>query len=358
MKTINIVLATTDLDYGEALSRSLQLYNRYFSIRLTKSAPSEDIIGNRSDYDILLTDQFETTAPRIVYLTSDPDAVKTDERKQMFSVYKYQPASQIAAILRLAHSSFSKTEIVTDETEQTNIVCIGSSSGGSGCTAIALAICQELVRFHGKIILYISLEEFESTADYFPAGNQETNNISRYLYSILKHPDEVKITPQGYMLQDDYGIKAFHPAKGRNPLRELLEGEFGKFITHITKEKCFSHIVIDCGNGFDNCIRSAFRLSKTIVHVEGKSTCDTRQKSYINTVASCCGGLEADELLNVRNFYLEPEENDLSIEQDTTIKILTIEEDPGSFEVLDGRRFISLDKAFGAGIREIADRLK
>jgi MinD-like ATPase involved in chromosome partitioning or flagellar assembly len=240
----------------------------------------------------------------------------------------------------------------TDDTEQTNIICICSASGGTGCTSVAMGISQELSRFHNKKVLYISLEEFDSTDKYFPEVKYEGNNINKYLYLILNSSDRKGHVSQGYMREDEFGVFTFHQARGRNPLRDLSGNEFVYFINHITKERAFTDLILDCGNGLDDSILSAYQLSDINCIVTGRSPDFNRRNNYLLTVSNRIPTKDSLGFLNIFNMFVEEEEITEFIKENENGNLI-IQEDSISFEVKNGRTVISLDKMFGKGIRDV-----
>lgn len=370
MRTINICLMTKDPEYDKALSRSLQQYCKFFAIRLARpwqdsqtehrecqGFPKKEKTYEINEEEILLTDDMNETTNRTVYLTDDPALARIDENQSQHILYKYQHISHLSNGLRQAYSFYSKSEMLSDETAQSSIISVCSSSGGAGCTVVALGVCQELARYHGRKVLYISMEEFESTALYFSEAKQRTNNLTRYLYSILYSQDAGNRSVEGYMLKDEYGVSVFYPAKGRNPLRELSGNEFVKFINQIMKEKLFDDLIVDCGSGLDESIVSAFQLSKIICHVTGRLPDLNRKETYLQTVANRCSSNDWTKILEITNLHVELNSEEFEkIGQDDKNQLF-IEEDLSSFESVNGRRIISIDKAFGQGIRELVEHL-
>lgn len=351
MKTINVYLETRDSDYSTALAKSLQQHSKFFSIQL--SNPDME----HKEWDIFLTDDMKASQQKIVYLTEEPAQATINEENSCYILHKYQHVGYISNILRLAHSDYSKSEMLSDETEHINIISFCSSSGGVGCTSISLGVCQELTRFHGKKVLYISLEEFMSSTNYFQGSNLKANNIAKYVYAIQNNKSYCNYTSAGYMSRDDYGIFAFYPARGRNPMCELVGNEFIKLINHIASEKMFTDLVLDCGNGLGDTVVSAFQLSTHIVHITGKNPDTHRKANYLCTVANRIAASDSTGIHEVFNFYVTPEPEDGESLTETKKQYLTIEEDPGSFGTINGISVVSLDKMFGQGIRELAQHL-
>jgi MinD-like ATPase involved in chromosome partitioning or flagellar assembly len=159
------------------------------------------------------------------------------------------------------------------------------------------------------------------------------------------------------IMQDEYGVSTFVPSKGRNPLRELEGRDFIKFINHVTQEMSCSELVLDCGTGLDAAIVSALELSTKVCHVSGRNKDRNRKDAYLRTVSHRLGQSELFEMIEVLNFYDEPAPDSEELGKQVDKNVIIIDEDPASFTELNGHRFISLDKNFGLGIRQIADRL-
>ena len=346
MKTINLCLLINEPEYSTALSISLLTNYKYFSIETDNNLP----------FDILLTDDMKLTEERAVFLTEDPTNERVDEEGKIFVLYKYQHIGRISNILRLAYSVFANDEIMTEEIEKTNIVSICSSDGGVGCTSVALGISQELARFHGKQVLYLNLEEFESTAFYFPDANGGSNNISRFIYTLLYSQNGENRSPIGYLVKDGYGISTFRPAKGRNPLRDLNDNEFVKFMKQILKENVYTDLIVDCGNGVDESIISALSLSGHVFYVMGKSTNSDRMKAYLRTVSNRGEALDKSIWSHVYNFYWEQEKPENINQNDYETVIYKIRDAESSFERMNGQINISIDKDFGQGVRQIVEQ--
>lgn len=354
MKTINVYLVAKDLDYSTAFSKSLLQHSKFFSIQIGNT---QHVQQGQCDWDLYLTDDMNSSAQKVVFLTEEPALATCNDENSCYIIHKYQHIGHIANLLRLAHSNYSKTQMLSDETEQSNIIGVCSSSGGTGCTSVALGICQELTRYYGKKTLYISLEEFESTASHFPNSWDETNNLTRFIYGMIHKEKSHTITPLGYMMKDDYGVHAFHPARGRNPLRELTENEFIQFINCITAEKFFTDLIIDCGNGLDYSIGSALQLSSRIFHITGKMPSIQRKQNYFRTFKNLLATNASMGIIDVLNFYISDEVEDMESMAVSKNEELTIEEDYSSFIDLSGRKAISLDKMFGQGIRDLVQHV-
>jgi len=159
------------------------------------------------------------------------------------------------------------------------------------------------------------------------------------------------------MLKNENVIFEFNTARGRNPCRELSKNEFTKFINQITKEESFTNLILDCGNGLDDSIVAAFQLSTHIFHITGKSGNYHRSSTYLRTIANRLAERDSSAIIQVTNFYIATESEEWESANEDKIEKLIIEEDNTSFNSLNGRTVISLDKMFGQGIRDIVQHI-
>jgi hypothetical protein len=348
MRTIKICLALNEMEYGEALALGLLRINRFFSI----------VDPTKENYDILVTDDISLAADRMVYLTVEQGEEIIDEDRKLFILYKYQHVGRISKMLRLAHSLYSDTEMLSDECERTNIISVCASAGGAGCTSVAFGLCLELTRFHKKKVLYLNLEEFESTTKFIPDDCNGEQNISRYLYRLRYGKMDKTPSAAGYLTQEQFGISSFRSARGRNPLRELNETEFVKFINNIVKERLFTDVVLDCGNGLDDAIVSAMKLSCCICHINGRTQNDQRRKTYIQTALNRTGEEEKICWLDVNNFSDAVGTADDWMQHEPEEGQIVIVRSDSSFVEIDGIVNISMDKSFGHGIRNLLGQIQ
>lgn len=358
MKTITICLVTKDLEFGKALANSLQFFSKHFTVTLqsNKLVPKETT-APFDQFDICLTDDRNINLSNAVYLSEDPQDELTDIEHKCFVAYKYHHVSHISTMLRLAHSIFANTEMISDDTAQTTLVSVCASAGGVGCTSVALGICQELSRFYGEKVLYVSLEEFESTSIYFRCRAIELNNITKYLYEVITNDHRPIPASDGFMTTDIHGISAFFPARGRNPLRECNTNEFIEFTNAITKANLFTYIILDCGNGLDPAIETAMNLSAITYLVKGNTKNSNRQEAYLRAVAYRTNESTGGFMKQIQNFYEEPESEEIDEGIDPIADTLNIELDFESFIYREEQIELSLDKAFGQGIHQIVKEL-
>lgn len=348
MRTINICISMIEMDYGTALAGSLLRVNRFFSITDQPMACC----------DLLLTDDLSRSSEKMVFFTDEKSEEKVDINRKIFIIYKYQHAGSISKILKLAHSLFSETEMISEVCEAANILSVCSSGGGTGCTSVAMGLCMELGKFHGKRVLYLCLEEFESTNMLIPGDAGENQNITGYLYRVLHGPQDKIPSVSGYLIQNEFDICAFRPSRGRNPLRELNESEFVRFMNAVLREDLFSDVVIDCSNGIDDAVAAAMKLSRKVCHVAGESISQARMQSYMQTAALRTCEKEQTEWIFVSN-STHSTSADFREESHSKEKTETaIPFDKSSFRIIGDQMMIDTDKSFGRGVQHLLAQLR
>jgi len=177
------------------------------------------------------------------------------------------------------------------------------------------------------------------------------------LYLLLHKSNEVNIMPEGYMTSDEYGVSSFYYPLGRNPLRQLKETEYIRFINHIIKNSEFTHIVVDCGNGMDQVIQTNLSISNTCGFVYRKSTNEYRKDGYFLTNQNEMGEIAFEEPVVIQNFYEEIETEEFEPITDENDGTCLVCKDFFSFETQNKKINILLDRNFGEGIREVTNRL-
>lgn len=357
MDTITMHIIMKDFEYGRAFARGLQMQSRYFSV--IQEEPCNFNIAQVNEGSLVVCDDDNVEelvkAGCVILTEKKSDAIICEESK-IFRIYKYQKVSDIARLLRLAYRIHYGKEVISQETEDTTIISIFAVEGGAGCTSIALGVCQELRRFHGKKVLYISLEEFVSTGDYF-LTTLDNLGIKHYLYLLLHKPNEVCITPDGYMTSDEYGVSSFYYPLGRNPLRQLKETEYVRFMNHIVNNSDFTHIVVDCGNGMDHAIQTNLAISSSCGFVCRKLTNEYRKDGYFLLNQNEKRETIFKEPVVIHNFYEEVDTDEFEPITNENNDDCFVFKDYASFETQNNKINILLDRNFGEGIREVTNRL-
>lgn len=305
MENIFVAIVTGDKEYGRSLSLGILSICRGFIIRIFTGG---EFLEEDRDYDIVLWDGEEVSrvfGGRIVYLAEKPsDAVKNHGEKR-FAIYKYSTASSTVASIFEIYEALTGRQAVNLRRQDVRLFAFSSCVGGAGCTTLAMSVAQELCRFQGKHVLYLSFEEMDSVGEYM--GNDGgLQGVSVYLYELFNKIYTGRNNPgwpagnsaeppsgnpflDRYMIRDDFGMEAFAPSAGRNPLRELNVGELNRFIASLIDSGRFDVIIMDIGQWLSRTGLKCMEMAEKICFVSGSNCKDARRNQYISHIVSNCG---------------------------------------------------------------------
>lgn len=236
-KTLKVGVWSKDIPYMEALIR-------YFSL-----------IGCEMIFEICSREDFSKQAEKDLWITDDEalgeqaDLLIWEKRESLDSkgndgkagVYKYAGGYEIYH--ELIQVCFDKLGIRIKKPSigGSDLILVGSSSGGSGKTAVAKGLAEALKRFGSKDVLYISLESIVCRDE----GTEEGSGLEEYLYFLFSGRD---VNINKFLKEDAYGVKEFKPAQGINPLKFMIPGEVCEIFNHIREQEHFQYIIVDAGD--------------------------------------------------------------------------------------------------------------
>jgi len=374
MEKIKLALVAEDIDYGMALSESLMSNQERFSVELFDT--DDQISYETCGADLILFDHPGTARPDNHIELVEKESMADRERLKYF---KYGSSRVLANEIVFVYGEVKGRSIIFPEDSGVRTHAFIAARGGVGCTSVAVAYAQESVRFRGLSSIYISLEDIESTEQYMYADDGK--GITEFLYYLFSGREHICSCIEEFICSDEYGVEAFRPGRGLNPLRNLSEEEFDKFLDYLIMCGRYRVIVIDIGNSLNHlslrtvdrsdrvcCIcadRSGRRedpgelwlneSSDDFIREENEEyeeiqEADCRQESYERYLKYRIGEDVAGKCIMVKNLCRPGE----STENKGTV---SIENDPVSFTAHRGRTKISIDKSFGLGIKELADEM-
>lgn len=331
MENIFIAIVTDDKEYGRSLSLGMLNVCRGFIIRIFSA---EEFLTVNREYDLILWDGDEVSrvyGGRIIYLAEKPSDVAKNIAEKRFSIYKYSTAATVVATVFEIYEALTGRRAVNLRKQDVRLFAFSSCEGGSGCTTVAMAAAQELCRFQGKRVLYLSFEEIESTGGYM-RKDAGIKNMAMYLYELFNKAytnygstlANTECTPflDKYIIRDDFGVEAFAPGQGRNPLRELNAGELTGFFASLIDSGRFDVILMDLGQWLSKTALKCLELAEKIVIVSDKMTNCLRYDNYICHVMNNCGEAITDKIMRVHN-----DKNGLLIDKDNGSTTDTEKED-------------------------------
>ncbi|MDD6310687.1 MAG: hypothetical protein PUB09_01980 [Firmicutes bacterium] len=310
MENILIAIVSGDEAYGKALSRSLLsackniIIENYGSREFVK-AWSE--FSGKSEYykqfDIVLwagPEISDAYGDNIVYLAEKVSMARKNYADKKFCLYKYSNAQTLVASIFEIYGFLTGRRAMCLHDGNVRLMAFASWAGGSGCSTIAWAVAQELCRFQDMKVLYLSLEELESTGEYVrpQAG---IRSAGEYLYRLLGNKgvgrecfgDEMPFI-DGYVVKDVFGIEAFAPTKGRNPLISLCERDMQRFLAAIVDCGRYNAVIMDLGTSLSEASVASMQMAENICLVARYGDKKYREEQYVSHVMCSAG----EEVLN------------------------------------------------------------
>ncbi len=326
MENISVAVITDDGEYGRALGLSLLSVCRSFIIKVilkenfTKTL--ESIYSENStlseEYDLILWDgpeAMDVYGDNLIMMTEKPSMVSRDHKRKKFSVYKYDSAQIMVGNLFEIYAGLTGRKPVNVRKNNVRLFSFVSSSGGSGCSTLAMAVCQELCRFNGAKVLYISFEDIESTGEFID-NVRSVSPLNHYLYMLFRENSiagdaagrktEDSRLRQGsfiesYIIRDEFGIEAFAPTGGLNPLAGLDSHETMVFLSALIESGRYDVIVTDCGNGTGLPVLTCVQMAEKVCLVSSPDVNGLREEQYLQYMMFRCGENIVDRMLKVKN---------------------------------------------------------
>lgn len=383
MENISVAVITDDREYGRALGLSLLSVCRSFIIKVILKENFTQILeelysDNRmlsEEYDLILWDGTEAEdvyGGNLILMTEKPSMVRRDYRDRKFSIYKYDSAQIMVGNLFEIYAGLTGRKPVNVRKNNVRLFDFASCAGGSGCTVMAMAVCQELCRFHGARVLYLSFEEIESTGEFIDNA-RSTSPLSHYLYMLLRDNssgnhierdllDDSRLRQssflESYIVRDEFGIEAFAPAGGKNPLAELDSRETVIFLSALIDSGRYDAIVTDTGNHLGEAAVVCAEMAEKICFVTAGNVNEMREEQFIQHLIFSCGESIIEKILKIRNKTSRREELRNGTEQiSPMVETSVYVEKTNSIIQAGNVRKIILENDFGDKVNIITKRL-
>lgn len=356
MENIKLAVVAKDRDYGRALGLALVDVYQTFTVTLYQSVP---VHTKLEQFDLILKEYEEGDTGGYIYLVEKPSMVVKDYENRNFRLYKYGNVRQLAGELLFIYTSLTGRKAIPVKKKDMKIVAFCAAEGGAGCTSAAMAFAQEMKRFHGKEVIYLSLEELESTMEYMellPGGK----SISEYVYYLFRDDCQERMPfIESFLLSDSYGVDAFVPSPGRNVLKGLSTEEIQQFVGAVMDTGRYDIVVFDVGSSLDQNALCCCEMANHICLVAKEGGSRSKEERLVEYMTFLKGEKLAERMAKVLNHYeRRPLEERAETEPEERCEILRtvcrLPEEPESFNLQSGIRTISLDGAYGRGIKGLA----
>ena len=237
--------------------------------------------------------------------------MRKDFHKKEFCLYRYSCAQAFVADLFEIYGRLTGRRPVNVARQDIRIFAFTSWEGGAGCSTAAVAVGRELCRYHQKKVLYLSLEEVESTENFF-SSYSGAKSLGRYLYHLFRtEPGEERL-PQlpfldGYVIRDEFSMEAFAPTRGRNPLRNLTPEEFFIFLESLMNSGRYDTILLDVGSALSTLDLACIELAEKVCLIAAAQGSTFREAQYMQYLICRCSEAVLEKFVKVVNRVPEAE---------------------------------------------------
>ena len=276
MEYMRIAIITEDKAYGEALARALLIGNRNFDLTLMGCSEFCRRMQDggkpfQNGYDLVLWDEEgaeKVCGGNLIWLT-ERRSETGHLAKDHFTIYKYSPMTVLLGEIYSIYEKLTGRRAAGTRPDRMEVIAFVSWQGGCGCTTLSMAVAQDLVRFEGSRVLYLSMEGTESSPLFMemPPGMK---TIGEYLYHLSAEKEDQSPFLEGYLIRDDHGTESFAASGSCNPLSNAGREEIDRLLPALMDSGRFDCIVIDVGNGTGEAQRSVLPYADRICLVSSR----------------------------------------------------------------------------------------
>ena len=300
MESLNIAVVSPDEAYNKVFCMSLLDACRQISV--TAYTTKEFVLqwadcddGTYDEhYDLILwagSEVSDSYGGCVVYLTDRASQVNIDHGNSRYALYKYSRADAIAAAVYDIYAHLTGRQALLVKRNNVRLIAFASYCGGIGCTTICRAVSQELARFRGRRVMYISLEDVASASDFLPLQESYASGIIKtegeYLYRLLGKNTVPFLEP--YLMKDPFGVCSFAPTAGKNPMRELSDEEMQRLLASLMDSGTFDVVAVDLSTSLGEGAMTVCRAADRICLIAKAEEPRMRENHYLRQLESNCG---------------------------------------------------------------------
>lgn len=244
-----VVLADLDANYLVPLEDKLteELYDQIDLEIITDKEYFDEFFSTPRKIDTLIIcaglfsqDLLKHNITDFFVLTEEP--VEAQSTDNVTSIFKYSSTKEIFNQVLFKNKEMLDVQFSHKETQ---VIVVTSGIGGSGKTTLALALCENLVRNH-KRVMYISTDIIQSFSYYLQNKTALTNDIIRVFSGA---DDKVYSGVMPYLKNEGF---TYLPPFSRSVLSLGLNSKvYNRLVTAVKEAKDFDYIVIDTDMNLD-----------------------------------------------------------------------------------------------------------
>lgn len=353
-----IEIHSRDKEYAEALAKILAL--RYKSLhvvlidQLTEIDSDEAVLqlveGN--DKATPVVDRFPARL-----LLCENEAVCDEKAGRLF---KYAAVTELAGQCLDLFGRLSGHPRFIGARAEFRLILFGGVAGGVGTTALCLSVARELARFHEKRVLFLSFENPSSAAVYFTeAEAKAAAPAGDYLYYCFSNnPSHMLAYPERFIVTDGWGIDTLLPGPGFNEIAALESGEFERLLEILGRVRRYDYILLDLPLTGDEWKKDLIKRAALLVTVSDQSAVSQiKRQNWAELLPGSEETVDDGSIDRLDVYNRWTLRDGFNAEDSETGRACWIAEDPESFTVQDGHILIDLNKAYGLGVKKIADEL-
>jgi cellulose biosynthesis protein BcsQ len=263
---IQLLIASMDSDYVAHLARVLSArYEDQFEVHTCSSMENIRKATDNRRFDVaLVAPELISSVPlqtiRLPLLLWDEmnHDIAAGEFKK---ILKYQRISSIMGEILAQYADIADGELYG----QTNaaVTAVWSPAGGCGKTTVALAYAAQKVA-EGKKTVYLDLEAFSSTQEYFAADGKSISTI------LGKLGNNTELLLQSIRKQDNgSGIFYFCQPDNFDDMNILTAEDVEELILGCTKDT--DNVVVDLSSTYNEKTRKILEMANTVLAVVDSS---------------------------------------------------------------------------------------
>lgn len=300
MENLNIAVVSPDEAFNRVFCMSLLDACRQISV--TAYTTKEFVLqwADRDEgtydehYDLILwagSEVSDSYGGCVIYLTDRASQVNIDHGNSRYALYKYSRADAIAAAVYDIYAHLTGRQALLVKRNDVRLIAFASYCGGAGCTTICRAVSQELARFRGRRVMYISLEDVASASDFLPLQEGDASGSIKtegeYLYRLLGKSTVPFL--ESYLMKDPFGVCSFAPTAGKNPIRELSGEEMQRLLASLMDSGKFDVVAVDLSTGMGEGAMTVCRAADRICMIARTEESGMRENHYLRQLKSSCG---------------------------------------------------------------------
>lgn len=357
MEKITISIFSADLEYGNALGKAISNIHKNFLVNVKHLEEDElevgylilQIIGN--EQKILLSE---------IPVEFEPDKMPKE-------IYKYQRVSEISKEISYIIAMITGKYWSPFQQEKTKLIGFYSGTSGCGKTSLAIGVGRQLSRYENLKVLYLSLEDIESTGVYFPSeASFNRRNMGTYIYyTFYGEKQSMATLPSSFIRTDSYGVDFFNPCKSKNEIRTLHCDELYKLLGNIMKYSDYQYIILDFQSDLSEETTYLMTCCERVVLIQEETPLSKlRTEKFLTYICQEEKHFSEENFLYVKNKIRQfnscegGQAQQLDCEEKVRESTIYVPWDEESFTREDKHINISVENTFGLGVQGIVAKIR